>query len=179
MIEQIDKDITTQLEKVKEIGKELQFEEVCKFQVKKEIEEIPWEDLKHQGLYLIEVKNDKKHSEFKDWLNDFRAKWEDEKYLKKFTPNFKKKRINSHSELKEWIPLYLGKSRNIRTRLKSHIFKELHKPTFAMKLLARENLKDQVFRLSKIRLDVKNYDTILPKVESQLRERINPLIGKQ
>lgn len=48
-----------------------------------------------------------------------------------------------------------------------------------MKLLARENLQDQIYRLSKIRFDVRNYDTILPKVESQLRDRINPLIGKQ
>lgn len=179
MIEQIDKDITTQLEKVKEIGKELKFQEVCKFEVKDKIEEIPWGDLKHQGLYLIEVKSNVKHSNFKDWLEEFKTKWEDPKYIKSFTPNFKKKRIHTHSELKEWMPLYLGKSRNLRTRIRTHIFKELHKPTFAMKLLARENLKGEIFRLSKIRLDVKNYDTIMPKVESQLREKINPLIGKQ
>jgi len=179
MIEQIDKAITEQLENVRLIGTELQFEEVCQFQVKKEIDEIPWCDLEHQGLYLIEVKNDKRHSKFEEWLTEFQSKWEDPKYLKSFTPNFKKKRINSHSELKDWIPLYLGISRNVRTRLQGHIFKGLDKPTFAMKLLARENLKDQTFRLSKIRLDVKNYDTILPKIESQLRERINPLIGKQ
>jgi hypothetical protein len=55
----------------------------------------------------------------------------------------------------------------------------LHKPTFAMKLLARENLKEHTFRLNKIRLDIRNYDAIVPKLESQLRERINPLIGKQ
>ena len=179
MIEQIDKDITTQLEKIKEIGKDLKFQEVCKFQVKEKIEEIPWEDLKHQGLYLFEVKINSKYSDYSDWVNEFKLKWEDPKYIKSFTPNFKKKRIHAHSELKEWMPLYLGKSRNLRTRVKTHIFKELQKPTFAMKLLARENLKGETFRLSKIRLDVKNYDTILPKVESQLREKINPLIGKQ
>ena len=179
MIEQVDKDITIQLEKIKEIGEKLQFEVVCEFLVKEEIEEIPWEELKHQGLYLFEVKIDRKHSNFQKWLDDFKSKWEDPKYLKSSTPSFKKKRINSHSELKDWIPLYLGKSKNIKTRLKSHIFKELNKPTYAMKLLARENLRNQIFRLSIIRLDVKNYDTILPLIESQLRNRINPLIGKQ
>lgn len=179
MIEQIDKDITVLLEEIKEIGKGLKFEDVCEFQIKKEIVEIPWEDLKHQGLYLIEVKNDNKHVNFQDWLNEFKSKWEDPKYIRSFTPNFKKKRIITHTDLKDWMPLYLGKSRNIRTRIRSHIFKELHKPTFAMKLLARENLKGHTFRLSKIRLDVINYDTILPKIENQLRNRINPLIGKQ
>lgn len=93
MIEQIDKEISEQLEKIRVIVKDLHFEEVCQFQVREVVNEIPWNDLKHQGLYLIEVKNDNKYTEFKDWLNEFRAKWEDPKYLKKFTPNFKKKEL--------------------------------------------------------------------------------------
>ena len=45
--------------------------------------------------------------------------------------------------------------------------------------MARENLKNDNFRLSAININVENYDAIVPKIEWQLRERINPLIGKQ
>jgi len=75
--------------------------------------------------------------------------------------------------------LYIGKSRNIGSRIHGHIYKELHKTTFALKLQARKNLKNEIFRLKTIRIDVKNYDAIVPRIEWQLRNKINPLIGKQ
>jgi hypothetical protein len=45
--------------------------------------------------------------------------------------------------------------------------------------MARENLKNDSFRLSTLNVNVENYDAIVPKIEWQLRNRINPLIGKQ
>jgi hypothetical protein len=48
-----------------------------------------------------------------------------------------------------------------------------------MKLKARENLYCSIFRVSWIPLNVKNYDMIAPAIEVALRNRFNPIIGKQ
>tara|TARA_R110002051_G_scaffold321505_1_gene409360 strand:- start:308 stop:553 length:246 start_codon:yes stop_codon:yes gene_type:complete len=81
--------------------------------------------------------------------------------------------------LTEWIPIYIGKSKRIEGRIHEHIFKELHKTTFALKLNARENMENEKFRLKTIKCEIENYNMIVPAIEAQLRNRINPLIGKQ
>ena len=96
-----------------------------------------------------------------------------------FYTKLKKKRIVEHSELTEWIPIYIGKSKRIEGRIHEHIFKELHKTTFALKLNARENMENEKFRLKTIKCEIENYNMIVPAIEAQLRNRINPLIGKQ
>ena len=179
MIKIIDEEITKQLELITIFTKELHFEEICQFELNEKLESIPWQILAHSGLYLIEVKNNANFPIFEEWVNDFKVRWEDKDYLRKFTPNFKLKRIKAHTKLGEWIPLYIGKSKNIKSRLHGHIYKDLNKTTFAMKLLARENMKHEIFRISVIKLELKNYDSIIPVIENQLRNRINPLIGKQ
>lgn len=179
MIKIIDEGITKQLELITAFTKELHFVEVCQFELNEKLKNIPWATLANSGLYLIEVKNNGNFSVFEEWVNDFKFRWENKDYLRKFTPNFKLKRIKSHTELGEWIPLYIGKSKNIKSRLHEHIYKDLSKTTFAMKLLARQNMKDETFRISVINLEFKNYDSIIPIIENQLRNRINPLIGKQ
>ncbi|KRB56776.1 hypothetical protein [Flavobacterium sp. Root186] len=179
MITTIDKEITKQLDLIKAFTNELHFEQICQFDLNENLENIPWNILMHPGLYLIEVRNKQNFTFFEEWVNDFKFRWENENYFKKFTPNFKLKRIKAHNKLEEWIPLYIGKSKNIKSRLHGHIYKELNKTTFAMKLLARENMKQETFRISVINLELTNYDAIIPVIENQLRNRINPLIGKQ
>ena len=178
--EEIDGNLSEQLKLVRKIAENLEFQEIRKFILNDEAEiAIPWSEIKYSGIYLIEIKNSNKFSYFNDWVADFKTKWHDLKYLKNFTPNIKQKRVDRHTQLGEWIPIYIGKSRNISERVKGHIFKDLHKTTFAMKLFARENLIDETFRLSTIRIEISNYDAIIPIVESQLRDKINPLIGRQ
>jgi hypothetical protein len=179
MIESIDLEFSKQLKLLESVVDNMTFIKICQFQVKKDIQVIPWDELEYPGIYLIEVKNNDKFLTFAEWVKEFRGRWEDQKFIKKFTPNFKKKRIQAHSKLYEWIPLYLGKSRNISKRIYDHIFKELDKPTYAMKLFARDNMRNEIFRIQAIQLKVKNYDTIIPKVEKQLRDALNPLIGRQ
>ena len=179
MIKIIDEEITKQLELIRIFTNELHFEKICQFELNERLDNIPWEILSHSGLYLIEVKNNDNFPTFEEWVNDFKFRWEDKEYLRKFTPNFKLKRIKAHTKLEEWIPLYIGKSKNIKSRLHGHIYKDLSKTTFAMKLLARENMKKEIFKISVINLDLKNYDAIIPVIENNLRNRINPLIGKQ
>lgn len=122
-IQEIDKAITINVDNIKEqIGK-LSFETICDFKPNKiHIPEIPWGSLNYPGIYLIEIKNDNKFDSFKPWIEDFKFKWENEKYLRHFTPNLKKKRIVKHNELKEWMPLYIGKSRRIEGRVHEHIY---------------------------------------------------------
>ena len=179
MIKTIDEEITKQLELIRVFTDELYFTEICQFELNERLESIPWTILAHSGLYLIEVKNNDSFPVFEEWVSDFKFRWEHKDYLRKFTPNFKLKRIKAHTKLEEWIPLYIGKSKNIKSRLHGHIYKDLSKTTFAMKLLARENMKKEIFKISVINLDLKNYDAIIPVIENNLRNRINPLIGKQ
>ena len=178
-IEQIDKEINKQLELLKDKVKLIELEEICEFKIDEASDKIPWNDLVYKGIYLLEIKNDKRFTDFSSWIKDFKDTWENIDYRKKFTPNTKKIRIKAHKELNEWIPLYIGKSRNVGSRIHGHIYKELHKTTFALKLMARKNLKNETFRLKSIEVDVHNYDSIVPKIEWQLRNRINPIIGKQ
>jgi len=179
-INEIDKEISISAKKLEEEVKKLTFEEICEFNLNKDhIPEIPWGTLNYPGIYLLEIKNDGKSDSLATWVENFKSKWEDEKYLKSFTPNLKKKRIVGHSELTDWIPIYLGKSKRIEGRVHEHIFKELHKTTFALKLNARENIQNERFRLKTIKCDVQNYNMIVPAIEAQLRNRVNPLIGKQ
>lgn len=178
-IEEIDKELTKQFEILKEEIKPVNFRQVAKFQINDAGKSIPWEEIGYSGIYLLEIKNTGKHSSFKDWITDFRLEWEREEYLRKFTPNLKKVRIKEHFELNEWIPIYIGKSRNIKSRVHDHLYKELNKSTFALKLMARENMRNETFRLQTIKIEVENYDAIVPRIELQLRNRLNPLIGKQ
>lgn len=176
----IDAEITSYIDSLKKEVDNITFEEVCEFKLNKQhIKEIPWGTLNYPGVYLLEIKNDGVYDDFSSWVSNFKNEWENENYLKSFTPNLKAKRIVKHSILEKWIPIYIGKSKRIEGRIHEHIFKELHKTTFALKLNARENLVNDTFRLSTIKLSLGNYDSLMPIIESELRNKINPLIGKQ
>ena len=64
-------------------------------------------------------------------------------------------------------------------RITEHIHQVKDRRTFSMKLKARTNLHGNVLRVSWIPLDVVNYDMIAPAIESMLRDRINPILGRQ
>lgn len=134
--------------------------------------------LNYKGVYLIEIKTDSS-IDFKVWLNEFAQKWVYEEYKSLSTPSIKLTRTSEHKELKEWFPLYIGKSKNISNRIKEHIELRLDQRTTALKLRARKNLHESVFRISTIKIDVENYDLIVPQVEAGLRKRLNPIIGRQ
>lgn len=159
-------------------SKSLNFEEICEFSMAR-CQDIPWESLDVTGVYLIEVKNNTSFTDFPSWVEHFKMEWEDSLYKRKFVPNIKLKRVRTHTELGEWIPLYIGKSKKIRGRLHQHIYSDLNKTTFALKLYAREHAKKELFRLSIIPIPFDNYNWIVPVIESTLRDKINPIIGKQ
>jgi len=157
----------------------IEFVPVCEFNLENSNERMQLEKLDSSGLYLIEIKNDLKHSNFLDWVANFKETWENARYKGGSVSNLIKKRISRHSELNEWIPLYIGKSKKIGVRISEHLYKPLEKGTFAMKLKARGDLINEVFRLSVINFPLENYDWVAPVFEKTLRDRINPIIGRQ
>lgn len=179
IIKNIDNELNKQFEKLTEIVKDLNFVEIVEFKLEEAAEKILWKNINYAGIYLLEIKNNESFDSFQKWVDHFKNEWENDLYLKQFTPNLKKIRIRAHKELATWMPLYIGKSKNIKIRIHEHIFKDLEKTTFALKLMARKNLKQEIFRLKTIKIEVENYDAIVPRIETQLRNRINPIIGKQ
>ena len=79
----------------------------------------------------------------------------------------------------QWLPLYIGKSKDLYRRIKEHIDLSPEKSTYAMKLKHRKNLEGVEFRFTTLEFDVTNYDFIIPYVERSLREEYYPLVGKQ
>lgn len=177
----IDESLSILLNNLKSESSKLSFMDICEFKILQSKEKIPFDNLNYKGIYMIEIKNCETFDSFEDWILNFRQIWlgENNCFEKKSTPSIKKKRIKYHYTLESWIPLYIGKSKNIKNRIYEHIFKELEKSTFALKLAARENLKNEIFRLKTIRVEVENYDLILPILENELRNKFNPIIGRQ
>jgi hypothetical protein len=152
LLKKIDQELTAQLSRVRDAVESMQFSVACEFELTDEsLNEIPWETIQCSGIYFIEIKNCNRHTSFDSWVNEFRTDWTNDKYKKWFVPNPKKFRIGKHSELTNWIPLHIGKSKNISKRLHEHIFLGLDQPTYALKLKSRDHLKTGRFRLSAIK----------------------------
>ena len=60
-----------------------------------------------------------------------------------------------------------------------HINIELYEIILSLKLKARPAMVNRKFHLRTLKLPVENYDLIVPTLESALRDRFHPLIGKQ
>ena len=150
------------------------FQFICTIEEEEELK-------KHQysGLYLIEVYSGNATSP-KDWIEEFRLRWMSESKAIENTPRIHQKRINRQIQAQEWMPLYIGKSRNISERLLQHKNLPADSRTYALKIRARNNiLFTHQFRVKVIRLSVKNYDCIATTFERLLREKINPIFGRQ
>lgn len=171
---ELDAELTRAFTKFKDIANDLQPEYVCSL-----ADEVTIAEQKYAGIYLIEIHTGDKQADAKEWISALRLEWEHPDFLKRFTANFKKKRIRQHISLPEWMPLYIGKSKAVGKRVLEHINLELDKSTYAMKIKARPTMAGREFRLSTLQLPVVNYGIIAPALESALRDRINPLIGKQ
>lgn len=140
------------------------------------------------GLYLFEIKKD--INTFKEWFDTFENKFHNLNEKKdffryKFTPRVNKlKKDLEIYENQDWIPLYVGKSQNLKQRMHEHLFSKLGKSPFGLKLYSRfehDVFLDNFFRLKIIRLDridKKNYAFIAPNLEIKLKRKIRPIVGK-
>ena len=178
-IENIDKVLTEQLVLLEKQISELRFTENFVFTLGDNFDLNLLASLQYSGVYLVEIKTNPSFATIQDWITDFLIKWEDDKYIANFVPNSRISRVRKHSEFKTWFPIYLGRAKNISGRIKMHIFKEMNKPTGALKLRERVNIHGCEFRISTIKVNVENYDLIVPQVERYFRNEINPILGRQ
>ena len=170
----LDSKLTPLFALLDRVAKDLVMPLVCPLSDQKTIAEQTY-----PGIYRIDVSTAGASGSVNEWIEAFRGEWEHEDFKGKFTPNLKKKRIVQHVSLHEWMPLYLGKSKNVGARVLEHINLPLEKTTFALKLKARPAMASRTFRLHTLQVPVKNYDLIVPALEAALRNRFHPLIGKQ
>lgn len=185
-LEEFDLDISNYIERIKSDLKNITFE------VEKSISftissELNCKELfaysKQKGIYLFELNLDSPNLTGKKRatrIKNFAEAWSQKKKESFFSSSVIKKRLQLRSDYDEqWLPLYIGKNKDIHSRIREHIDLCPTKNTYAMKLRHRTNLHGLEFRVTTIEIDVLNYDFIVPHIERSLREIYHPLIGKQ
>ena len=185
MFTKIDNAISEELKKLSPLIEKLEFgnDGAIEFELNDSVGPI-CNNHRYEGIYFFEVKMPISKNEEKkpiESLNEFVSLWKDPAYHMRWTPGIKQSRLVAHQQMVPdgWVPLYIGKSRNVGKRVNDHITMDLEKTVFAMKLKARKNLYAHMFRVRFIKIDVIHYDMIVPYVERELRNRLNPIAGKQ
>lgn len=131
-------------------------------------------DLKHKsGIYIFYIKQEKSN-----WTTGFKEKWG------KTTSDFENRTLLFKENEIEWIPLYMGKSKNTAKQVRYLV----EKSDSALRLLERAktnqkqkklSLFEDEFHVRIIDLDPKYYYWVANDIEKNIRMYINPIIGKQ
>lgn len=174
--DKIKEDINGLKEKFKDLKFKFDTEKGIKFILEDYSNECINKIPKGKGVYLFELKKGGRT------IDEIKDLWEDPlNEFKKFnSPKIIKKRLKIQEEKEdEWLPLYLGKSETLRQRIKEHIELSYDKGTYALKLQSRTNFNEFEFRISVIEIEIESYDCIMGFIESYLREKYNPIVGKQ
>ena len=125
-----------------------------------------------EGIYIFYIQ--------KKSLDKFEEKWGNK--IERYSPKIIKDRIKHHQEhsnLKEWIPLYIGKSEKVKSRIEEHITKKKESTTSSMKLREREKFDNDNFAVKIIPLETNHYGFVSHYVESVLRDKVKPIVGKK
>ena len=185
-LEEFDLDISNYIERIKNDLKNITFEveKSISFTISGELDcKELFDYSKQKGIYLFELNLDSPNLTGKKRatrIKNFAEAWSQKKNDSFFSSSVIKKRLQLRSDYDEqWLPLYIGKNKDIYGRIKEHIDLCPTKNTYAMKLRHRTNLHGLEFRVTTIEIDVLNYDFIVPHIERSLREIYHPLIGKQ
>ncbi|WP_177763127.1 hypothetical protein [Flavobacterium sp. I3-2] len=138
---------------------------------------------KIRGLYFFEVDLDStilKGQKRITKLNRLIQDWGKKKNDSFFSSSVIKGKVKHYDAFdKRWLPLYIGKNKDVYKRIIDHIELKSTSQTYAMKLRHRKNLNDINFRVSILNIDIVNYDFIVPHIERTLREKYKPIVGKQ
>ncbi len=78
-----------------------------------------------------------------------------------------------------WVCLYVGKRKKLRSRVKEHILFPTNSQTYALKLSKNLDLKDYLFRFRVLPVTTYHYDITLPMIEQEFRQHFSPIIGRQ
>lgn len=186
IIDEFDKNISNYIERLENNLKDISFDpnKSVNFIISDEFDSkslFPYK--RQQGVYLFEINLDSPNlvgTKRATRMINFAKDWSKKRNDSFFSSSIIKKRLKIRSDFNEqWLPLYIGKNKDIYNRIKEHIDLSPNKNTYAMKLKHRPNLYGLEFRVSTIEFDVKNYDFIVPHIERSLREEYHPIVGKQ
>jgi hypothetical protein len=143
------------------------------------LENIP----KSYGIYLFWVN-------LQAWSNDvdvLNNEWVAAKERVKFAPRFnqarsKKTRLGAKNDA--FLPFYLGKTEKLADRVKQHVFIKPESGTYALKLGAMRKYNKKFheldFYISHLEFPFSKKTTFLLEIiEAALREKLNPVIGRQ
>ncbi|MGL5717707.1 MAG: hypothetical protein ACRCX2_32145 [Paraclostridium sp.] len=140
---------------------------------------------KNAGIYLFEIKfNTIDLNVSKEEMNVYlKQQWNLSK--RGSTPNIIEGKVKHHNIKNDtWIPFYIGKSKDINDRVVQHIrFSRKTKDTYALRL---NELVEGIFKEADYRVriaDLNSYSGdrywIVERIESIMRNEINPICGKQ
>lgn len=174
-------EIDFKLNEVREIitghCKNLKFDEIFKFRLSQNVPYLDSNSYNANGIYLFEIKNTEPTLSVHEWTLKFNGLWKNDAVT--YYSAVRKMRVNSHNKFDEWVPIYLGRASHVGLRINEHIHSAADKRTFSMKLKARNNLYGEEFKVSLITLKIQNYNMIAPIIESTLRNKLNPICGRQ
>ncbi|MBS1186617.1 MAG: hypothetical protein H6R04_635 [Burkholderiaceae bacterium] len=135
------------------------------------------------GIYFFDIQFPFRTS--KDFLN-FIDMWGSKGTAnpQKSTSRAYPKRATSHVkkvEAGEFVPFYVGKHKNVRSRVIQHLTGAAESGTYGLKLLSRaELLKGCKLRVSGITFNIApDAYFSMEFLEAALRERLHPMVGKQ
>jgi hypothetical protein len=149
------------------------------------------------GVYLFEANFSVYYENWFKEVSDLEPYLLKEKWFEEFirlwsgvdkSPAFYKSRAqyhylsDQHNKFRDnWVPLYVGKSKNVQGRVFEHI-EGVSLMTYGMKLSHRETLKKDIqFRVSYSPLNELEDDVLFELVkviENKVRADLNPIIGK-
>lgn len=135
------------------------------------------------GIYFIEAKFPFTTEEE---LNKFGEAWGNAKGKEVVSncPRFYKGRVKQNLNAlrsSEYVPFYLGKQQNVKARLNLHFNGTIESTTYGLKLKARREIIEKcTFSVSWVTFNsnTSNYFCV-DLIESALRGKLNPIIGKQ
>lgn len=175
-IKDIDNDLFKISQQLDKFAAQVDFVDFHEFILETDLKCTPDLPPKKNGIYRFDFFIEDDSGEVSDWMKNFCEEWINTDVT--WVPGTRKKRISQHKELREWIPLYIGKSKDVRQRVLQHLYQKIDATTFGMKLMGRKNLYGKKFRVSWIPLEITHYDFIAPALEQRLRNRFHPIVGR-
>ena len=150
--------------------------------IKHSISNVNYDAIKNDfGIYIFYIKPQKAYT-----LDTLQQDWEEKEYSK--YPKVIKKRFLKHGdiELRREYPFYIGKSEAFAKRIKQHITHSGNTSTYSLKLKGRSFFNEHNITFAYWRLpdqlkectsEIKQF--IITQIESELREKLNPWVGKK
>ena len=150
------------------------------FSKKDVLKEIP----PNPGIYFFEADFSDWSYSWNDFIPIFGGMWRNKREILGTSPLFyngKAKKVLKKYKKDQKIPFYLGIRQNLQDRIKEHIFGTTTKTTSALKLKDRAlDLAGITFHVSYVVIDVpEELHFILKIIESALRKKLFPIVGKQ